>query len=203
MPVDSRHAFASGSVFGHPSRLARLRRTGAARAWASFERGALIGDHFRIGPSAWCANTGPRERVRLGHDVVCRGILRRETFGDGLLEIGDDAYIGDDCIISCSEQVVIGAGTLLGHGVQIFDNNSHPLGAGERGADWAAIRHTGDRGTILSAPVHIGAQTWVGFGSFVLKGVTIGEGAIIGAGSIVTRDVPAGTVVAGNPAQPL
>ena len=44
-------------------------------------------------------------------------------------------------------------------------------------------------------------KSWIGFNSILLKGITIGEGAIIGAGSVVTKDVPPWTIVAGNPAQ--
>lgn len=50
-------------------------------------------------------------------------------------------------------------------------------------------------------PVTIGNKVWVGFNSIVLCGVAIGEGAVIGAGSVVTRDIPAWTVAAGNPAR--
>jgi acetyltransferase-like isoleucine patch superfamily enzyme len=203
MPVDRRHAFAGGAVYGPPSLLARLLNQESSRAWRSFERGAVLGTGCRVGASAWCANEGPPEHVRLGRGVVCRGILRRESFGDGRLEIGDDVYIGDDCIVSCAERVTIGAETLLGHGVQIFDNNSHPVEAAARAADWAAIRNPGPRGEISSSPVMIGERAWIGFGSFILKGVSIGAGAIVGAGSVVTRDVPAGSIVAGNPVQPV
>ena len=91
-----------------------------------------------LAPSAWCANEGDARRIRLGDRVVCRGLLRRESFGDGQLVVGDDVYIGDDCIVSCAEHIEIGAGTLLGHGVQIFDNNSHPV-------DPAHERRTGQR----------------------------------------------------------
>jgi acetyltransferase-like isoleucine patch superfamily enzyme len=201
VPVDRRHAFAGGPVYGEPSLLSVLLRPGVARAWRSFRRGAVLGDGCRLGPSAWCANDGPAERIRLGNAVVCRGIVRRESFGDGTIAIGDAVYIGDDCIVSCSDRVTIGAGTLLGHGVQIFDNNSHPLGPEERAADWAAIRGEGGRAEIEAAPVSIGARAWIGFGAFVLKGVTIGDGAIVGAGSVVTGDVAPGAVVVGNPAR--
>ena len=51
------------------------------------------------------------------------------------------------------------------------------------------------------SPVRINDRAWLGFNSIILKGVTIGEGAIIGAGSVVTKDVPAYTIVAGNPAR--
>ena len=201
MPVDRRHAFAGGPVYGRPSALARLLRPHISQVWRSFEHGAVLGDGCRVGPSAWCANDGARERISLGARVVCRGILRCETFGDGTISIGDDVYVGDDCIVSCAAGVEIGAGTLLGHGVQIFDNNSHPLGPEERAADWAAIRGGGGRAEIEAAPVSIGARAWIGFGAFVLKGVTVGDGAIVGAGSVVTGDVAPGAVVVGNPAR--
>jgi acetyltransferase-like isoleucine patch superfamily enzyme len=51
------------------------------------------------------------------------------------------------------------------------------------------------------APIRICRGAWIGARSIILKGVTIGEGAIVGAGSVVTRDVPAFTIVAGNPAR--
>jgi acetyltransferase-like isoleucine patch superfamily enzyme len=170
-------------------------------AWRSFDRGAVVGLDCLLGPNARCANGGPPWQVRLGRGVVCRGILRRETFGDGRIEIGDEVYIGDDCIISCSEHVAIGDGTLLGHGVQVFDNNSHPVDPIERQRDWQAVRVGGVRAAIRSAPVTIGPRAWIGFGSIILKGVTIGEEAIVGAGSVVSRDVAPHTTVAGNPAQ--
>ena len=203
MPVDRRHAFAGGRVHGPPGLLTALLNRNVAAAWRSFRRGAVLGGDCLLGPSAWCANEGSRERIALGDRVVCRGIVRRETFGDGTIVIEDDVYVGDDCIVSCAASVRIGAGTLLGHGVQIFDNNSHPLDPALRAADWSAIRGDGERSAIEAAPISIGTRAWIGFGSFVLKGVTIGDGAVVGAGSVVTRDVPAGATFVGNPARPL
>jgi acetyltransferase-like isoleucine patch superfamily enzyme len=202
VPIDRHHAFASGKAYPPPGVLGRLLEREVARAWRSFARGATMGSDCLLGPSAWCANEGDARRIRLGDRVVCRGIVRREVFGDGELMVADDVYIGDDCIISCAVRVEIGAGTLLGHGVQVFDNNSHPLAPEARASDWAAIRGEGGRAEIDSAPVTIGAQAWIGFGAFVLKGVSVGDGAIVGAGSVVTSDVEPGTVVVGNPARP-
>lgn len=54
---------------------------------------------------------------------------------------------------------------------------------------------------VVMGPVRIEDHAWVGFNVIILKGVTIGEGAIVAAGSVVTKDVPAFTVVAGNPAR--
>jgi acetyltransferase-like isoleucine patch superfamily enzyme len=212
VPVNADHAFGHGPVYPPPraafvSRLGflatRLERTGRLqRAWASFERGATVGRGLRIGIDAYCANSGPRDRVVLGNDVICRGVLRRENFGDGALELGDRVYVGDDCIISCCDRVRIGDGVLMGHGVQIFDNNSHPTDPRAREEDWLAILRgeNRDRSDIAHAPVVVGAGAWLGFGSIVLKGVTIGAGAIVAAGSVVVDDVPPGVTVRGNPA---
>ena len=215
MPIDSRHAFVDGPVYGRPSVSARLlvplaqlgSRIGArcrvARAWSAFEDGAVVEDGCLLGPAAWCINSGPRESVRLGVQTVCRGILRRENFGDGLLTIGRNVYIGDDCIISCSDRIVIGDRTLVGHGVQIFDNDSHPTERRSRARDWSAVFEDSQRPSksIHHAPIAIGEDVWIGFGSIVLKGVSIGAGAVIAAGSVVTEDVDADSVVAGVPAR--
>ena len=54
---------------------------------------------------------------------------------------------------------------------------------------------------VIKRPISIKNKAWIGFNSIILKGVTIGEGAIVGAGSVVTKDVPPYTIVAGNPAR--
>jgi acetyltransferase-like isoleucine patch superfamily enzyme len=203
MPVDRTHAFGEGPTFGRPGLVARLRRPHVASVWRSFDRGAIVGAGCRLGPHAWCANDGPRAMILLGDDVVCRGIVRREAFGDGRVVIGDDVYIGDDCIVSAAASIEIGSGTLLGHGVHVFDNNSQPVEAASRAADWRAVRDGAPRAAIDAAPVRIGEQAWVGFGSVVLKGVTIGARAVVAAASVVTHDVPDGAIVAGNPARAL
>lgn len=209
MPVDPEHAFADGPAFPRPSALRGLDRWRESdlahrvrRAWACFDATSQIDGMARLGPSAWCVNSGPSERIRIGGGTVCRGLIRREHFGDGHIVIGEDVYIGDDCILSCCDRLAIGARTLLGHGVQIFDNNSHPTGGDARSADARQIfAAAGERAMIEHAPIGIGAEAWIGFGAIILKGVTIGDRAIVAAGAIVTSSVAAGTVVAGNPAR--
>ena len=54
---------------------------------------------------------------------------------------------------------------------------------------------------MAKGPITIGNEAWVGTAAIILSGVTIGEGAVVAAGAVVTRDVPAGAIVAGNPAR--
>ncbi len=217
MPLNPRHAFAHGPTFGRPrpallfgplgwlaDTLALLgARLAAERAWRQFERCAVLGAGCRLGAAAWCVNPGPRQAVTLGDRVVCRGLLSREAFGAGQIVIHDDVYLGDDVLISCAARVEIGRLTLLAHGVQIFDNDSHPMQAEARAAHYQAILsgHTPTLPDVAAAPVIIGERAWIGLNAFVGKGVTIGAGSVVAAGSVVTRDVPPHTVAAGNPAQ--
>jgi acetyltransferase-like isoleucine patch superfamily enzyme len=215
VPIDSNHAFAEGIAYARPSGLSRfvaaiaeravaVDRLGRARTvWHVFDERAAVGEGCLLGLGAWCINDGPRGRVCLGSGSVCRGILRRERFGDGQISIGRNVYIGDDCLLSCCERITIGDFALLAHGVQVFDNNSHPIDPEAREADWQAVLGTSERAEqeIERAPIAIGARAWIGFSSIVLKGVTVGDGAVVAAGSIVTSDVADHTVVAGNPAK--
>ncbi len=220
MPVDMDHAFGIGGVFslatrvplsGLEQRLYRaLRRWGIeSRAFRvravqqQFLEHSSCAQGVQVGLHAWCANPGDRSRVRLGARTVCRGLLRSEGYGPGRLEIGSDVYVGDDCILSCAEHIRIGAGTMLAHGVQVFDNNSHPVGRTDRERDYRIVqgREAGPRPEIARAPVLVGAGCWIGVNAIILKGVSIGEGAVVAAGAVVTADVAAYTVVAGNPAR--
>jgi acetyltransferase-like isoleucine patch superfamily enzyme len=216
VPIDRRHAFGDGPVYGRPTGAGLLALVGdlacalgtrsqVARAWKAFDAAALVEDGCMLGPAACCVNKGPRDRVHLGAQTVCRGTLRREHFGDGRLTIGEAVYIGDDCIVSCCDSITIGSRTLLAHGVQVFDNDSHPTDRDLRARDWAAILEGSTRPSqaIHHAPISIGEDVWIGFGSMVLKGISIGRGAVIAARSVVAEDVDPDTVVAGVPARPV
>lgn len=78
---------------------------------------------------------------------------------------------------------------MLGPGVQIYCADHH------RDPTLRAEGHE------IARPMDIGADVWIGGSAIILGGITIGDGAIVGAGSVVTRDVPPGATVAGNPAR--
>lgn len=105
--------------------------------------------------------------------------------------IGDNVGISGSTICA-SHSVTIGNNVLIGSGCLITDTDAHPL-------DWRDRRDGHDEKK-RSTPVIIGNDVFIGARCIILKGVTIGDRAIIGAGSVVSKDVPADCVVAGNPA---
>jgi acetyltransferase-like isoleucine patch superfamily enzyme len=120
-----------------------------------------------------------------------------ETKIGAFVEIQKNATVGQRCKISSHsficEGVTIEDNVFIGHGV-MFINDSYPRATAEGGqlqteADWKVER------TVVKKGASIGT------GSTILANVTIGENAIVGAGSVVTKDVPANTIVAGNPAK--
>jgi acetyltransferase-like isoleucine patch superfamily enzyme len=98
------------------------------------------------------------------------------------------------CDFRVGRAVRIGRRVLIAGGVTIADYDGHPLDAADRRA---GLTSAPDQ----IRPVTIGDDVWIGQGAVILKGVTIGERAVVGAHAVVTRDVPADSVVAGNPAQ--
>jgi len=116
------------------------------------------------------------------------------------LTIGDDVYIGKRCTIETDGD--IGSNVLIANDVGIvgrLDHDYHVVGVPIRRAPWIGDeRQTDHPGRRLS--VHIGDDVWVGFGSIILSGVSIGRGAIVAAGSVVTKSVSNYAIVAGNPA---
>jgi len=130
-------------------------------------------------------------RERLGH-VGKDAVIRPPFFCDyGYnIRLGDGVFLNFNCIILDVVEVTIGDRTQIGPAVQIYAAD-HPRDAETRRA-----------GLEFGRPVRIGCDVWIGGGAILLPGVTVGDGAVIGAGSVVTRDVPAGATVTGNPARP-
>jgi acetyltransferase-like isoleucine patch superfamily enzyme len=144
--------------------------------------------------------------VKLGKDVKLSTFINLygceigdETKIGAFVEIQKNASVGKRCKVSSHtfvcEGVIIEDFVFIGHGVT-FVNDMYPRAATESGdiqteKDW----------TVEKTVVKTGAS--IGSGATILANVTIGEHAIVGAGSVVTRDVPARTIVAGNPARVL
>jgi acetyltransferase-like isoleucine patch superfamily enzyme len=152
--------------------------------------------------------------IEFGRDIaIARGAILKATDGGriclgdrvaigqgativakhGTILIGADSYIGSGVVIVCRQSIEIGPDALIAEHVIIRDQD-HAFAALDR-----PIREQG----FEVAPVIIGPDVWLGAGTAVLKGVSIGAGAVIGAGSVVTRDLPDLAVVAGVPARVL
>ena len=113
------------------------------------------------------------------------------------IHLGDAVFINFDCVFLDGADVRIGDGTVIAPRVQ-FLTAGHPVEPMERITfDPATGKRNG--GMAINKPITIGRDCWIGAGALILGGVTIGDGTTIGAGSVVTRDVPAGVVAAGNP----
>lgn len=151
-----------------------------------------------------------RDRCRRYNDTAPTETERRERLLRKLFgEVGDDATVipsfrcdygynvgvGDDffancgCVVLDVAPVVFGENCLLGPGVHVY-TATHPIDPAER----AAGREFGD-------PVTVGDDVWIGGRAVIAPGVSVGDGAVVAAGAVVVDDVPARTVVGGNPAE--
>ena len=180
-----------------PLRKARERRyvQRAARLTGS-ERFAALGEGSIVHPPALIINP---HRVHMGAGVVVHPgaffSVVEENEGkryDGRLVIGDRVRIGFDVSIGVSGLVEIGDDVLTADRVYIGDTYHEYRDV---------TRPVGRQGIADPRPVSIGRGAFLGVGCAVLQGVTIGEGAYVGANAVVTRDVPAFSLVVGNPAR--
>lgn len=124
--------------------------------------------------------TAPDRKVRLTtwqHDA-----------GGGSIAIGDYALLCPGVRLDSASEIIVGRNSMLAAGVYLTD------------ADWHDM-YDRTRPIGATAPVVLEDNVWVGDGSIVCKGVRIGANSVIGAGSVVTRDVPANVIAAGNPAR--
>lgn len=144
-------------------------------------------------------NQSRDEETGLRNEIYSKLFKR---FGEGLwieppfscdygvnISIGNRVFINFNCVILDVCEVHIGDFSMFGPAVQIY-TATHPL-------DWRVRRESLEFGK----PIHIGTDVWIGGSAVICPGVTIGDRAVVGAGSVVRKDVPAGTVVAGNPAR--
>ncbi len=136
--------------------------------------------------------------VRLSSFINLYGCtIGDETLIGAFVEIQRGAVVGARCKISSHsfvcEGVTIEDECFIGHGVT-FVNDMYPRATAPDGRP-----QTSDDWTVIPTDVKRGAS--IGSGATILAGLTIGERALVGAGSVVTTDVPPGSVVAGNPAR--
>lgn len=122
---------------------------------------------------------------------------------DAVIEVGDESYVANASLVA-ARRISVGARCLIAGGVTVADSDFHPLDPAARVADAVALSPVGDRTRrppFDARPVTIEDDVWIGWNATVLKGVRVGAGAVIEPGAVVTRDVPAGARVAGNPAR--
>lgn len=103
--------------------------------------------------------------------------------------LGEDVFLNYMCVILDNNEVRIGNHVMIGPAVQIY-TAAHDLQAETRVQGWETAK-----------PIVIEDNVWIGGGAILLPGVSVGKNAIVGAGAVVTRNVSANTVVAGNPAK--
>jgi acetyltransferase-like isoleucine patch superfamily enzyme len=103
------------------------------------------------------------------------------------IRIGARVFINQNCTFYSLADITIGDDVLIGPNVSLI-TSAHPVAPSQR------------RAFLVGKPIAVERGVWIAAGATVVGGVTIGENAVVAAGSVVTRDVPANTLVAGNPA---
>jgi len=160
-----------------------------AQATNSAGDNVMVGRHVTM----WGGKSPNVIGLRIGNGVRiydgCRLVIDHASPKSGIV-LGERVAMNFGCYLDGSGGIHIGARTILGPNVMIV-SSSHRIDAEKRiqesGKDYGAV--------------DIGADVWIGGNVCIMHGLTIGNRAVIGAGSVVTRDVPAGAIVGGNPAR--
>ncbi|GAX62983.1 acetyltransferase [Candidatus Scalindua japonica] len=139
----------------------------------------VIGNHLKIYIG---------DNVRIGRTTFGAS----KVFDSPVLKVGNNTYIGYGVTISVAKEVIIGDNCMIASCI-IMDSDDHPISPEKRLLGMPVDK-------VDVKPVRIGNNVWIGNGSMVLKGVTIGDNSIIAAHSVVTKDVMENCVYAGNPA---
>lgn len=138
-----------------------------------------------IGNNAVLTSWSKYTALGVAHPVILRALTEQAR-----VTIGDNVGLSGTTICA-AEEITIGNDCLVGANVMIVDTDFHPIEPQDRRSEPLSAAK--------SRPVHIADNVFIGGHSLILKGVTIGENSVIGAGSVVTRDIPANSIAAGNP----
>lgn len=121
-------------------------------------------------------------------------------------KVGARTHVYPGAIIWAPWQLTLGDDAAIGDGAEIY--NVAPIELGPRSIVsqnaylcTASHDHRQESFPLITAPIRLGARAWVASRAIVLMGISLGDGAVAAAGSVVTRDIPAGCVAAGNPAR--
>lgn len=139
-----------------------------------------------------CVSLGNRSRISRNTRLLALKSYGTQAFAPHI-SIGDNVSIGFGCTLSCVNRIEIGHDVTIGDNVYIADSH-HDYGNPALGVLDQPL---------LPGKIKIGQGAWVGYGAFVAGDVSLGEHSVVGANSVVTRSVPAYTVVAGVPARPV
>ena len=124
---------------------------------------------------------------------VSRPVILRTLRPGARISIGSNSGLSGT-VICAAVEVVIGAECLFGANVTVVDTDFHAIKPQGR-------RYNLNPADIPAAPVIIADNVFIGAGTMILKGVSIGKNSVIGAGAVVTKDVPENSIAAGNPAR--
>lgn len=139
-----------------------------------------------------------KKYIDFGKQITLGRYCRFDVLGtheSKILSFGDNVVVGDNVRISCIEKIRIGNNVLIGSRVLIIDN-AH----GKYDGQDADTPYTPPNlRTLQSEPIEVGDNVWIGEGAVIQKGVRIGSGCVIAANTVVTKDVPKNSIVAGLP----
>ena len=146
-------------------------------------------------------NNSIKNNVIFNNNVMFLGKINISN--KGKIVIGENTSIRKNCILNCANRIIIGDNVIFADNVIVSDTNHHPVNPEDRlimiQSGWSTKLWSWDYAD--SNEVKIGNNVWIGQYSRILKGVVIGDNAIVASNSVVTKDVPANAIAAGNPAK--
>lgn len=162
------------------------------RNQATFGKNVFLGRRFKV-------QSSNKNNVIIGDNTFILGRILSEN--NGKVIIGNNTSIRDNVSIRCSNKITIGDNVIFSFNIVVTDNNNHPINPEDRlkmiQSGWSTdpwnLKYS------ESSPVKIGNNVWVGQNSFIMKGVNIGDNSIVAAATVVTKNVPENSIVAGNP----
>lgn len=130
-----------------------------------------------ISPSTTIRLVGKESKIVFGKELQIRPDVEISAT-NATIVLGDKCFINRFCMVVAHESIEIGDGTTIGPNTCIYDHDHDMKG----------------NNIVVSKPIIIGKNVWIGASCVLLKGITVGDNAVIAAGSIVTKDIPPNTI---------